>query len=97
MFYRNDNDRIWFYHSRVIMNDWMKEFNLSETQKAEIFGVGLWPFAISIVLFSLFIDKIGYKPAMIFAFFMSRHFSNCHFECKRLLGALRWKFYCRYR
>ena len=34
----------------------------------QIFGVGLWPFAISIVLFSLVIDKIGYGKAMVFAF-----------------------------
>ncbi|MEO1999509.1 MAG: MFS transporter, partial [Planctomycetaceae bacterium] len=41
---------------------------LSETQKGEIFGAGLWPFAISIVLFSLVIDRIGYGSAMVFAF-----------------------------
>ena len=51
-----------------IIGDWAKEFNLTETQKGEIFGVGLWPFAISIVLFSLIIDKVGYKVAMIFGF-----------------------------
>lgn len=28
----------------------------------------MWPFAISIVLFSLIIDKVGYKNSMIFAF-----------------------------
>jgi MFS family permease len=52
----------------VILPDWGKEFNLTQTQLGEIAGVGLWPFAISIVLFSLIIDKIGYKTAMIFAF-----------------------------
>ncbi|MBX2843054.1 MAG: MFS transporter [Flammeovirgaceae bacterium] len=52
----------------MILDDLGAEFNLSNTQKGEIAGVGLWPFAISIVLFSLFIDKIGYKVAMIFAF-----------------------------
>ena len=31
-------------------------------------GVGLWPFAVSIVLFSLIIDKIGYGRAMVIAF-----------------------------
>ena len=51
-----------------LMDTWAKEFGLSETQKGEIFGVGLWPFAISIVLFSLIIDKIGYRTAMFFAF-----------------------------
>lgn len=52
----------------MIMDDWAKQFGLSETQKGEIFGVGLWPFAISIVLFSMIIDKIGYGRAMVFAF-----------------------------
>ena len=52
----------------MIIGDWAAEFGLTETQKGEIFGVGLWPFAISIVLFSLIIDRIGYKAAMIFGF-----------------------------
>lgn len=51
-----------------IIGDWETDFNLTETQKGEILGVGLWPFAISIVLFSLIIDKIGYGKAMVFAF-----------------------------
>lgn len=44
------------------------QFGLSETQKGEIFGAGLWPFSISIVLFSLVIDRIGYGKAIAFAF-----------------------------
>jgi MFS family permease len=52
----------------ITLPDWGKEFNLTQTQLGEIAGVGLWPFAISIVLFSLIIDKIGYKTAMVFAF-----------------------------
>jgi MFS family permease len=51
----------------VVLPQWGEEFNLTQTQLGEISGVGLWPFAISIVLFSLIIDKIGYKTAMIFA------------------------------
>lgn len=46
--------------------EWGAEFGLTETQVGEILGAGLWPFAISIVLFSLVIDKIGYKAAMWF-------------------------------
>lgn len=52
----------------LLLEDLGNEFNLTNTQKGEISGVGLWPFAISIVLFSLFIDRIGYRAAMIFAF-----------------------------
>jgi len=51
-----------------IIGDLQADFKLDETQKGQILGVGLWPFAISIVLFSLVIDKIGYGTAMIFAF-----------------------------
>ncbi len=47
-------------------NQWGPEFGLSETQIGEIFGVGFWPLAISLVLFSLIIDRVGYKVAMWF-------------------------------
>ncbi len=56
----------------LTLPQWGSEFNLTNTQIGEIAGVGLWPFAISIVLFSLIIDRVGYKNAMIFAFV-------CHF------------------
>src|SRR5688572_6533053 len=46
---------------------WGVEFGLSETQKGELAGVGLWPFAISIVLLSLIIDRIGFKSTLWFA------------------------------
>jgi len=51
-----------------VLNDWGAEFQLTQTQLGEISGVGLWPFAISIVLFSLIVDKVGYKTSMVFAF-----------------------------
>ena len=41
---------------------------MNSVQLGEIGGVGVWPFAISIILFSLVIDKIGYGKAMAFAF-----------------------------
>src|SRR5688572_14364515 len=52
----------------LMLPEWGSEFNLTQTQLGEIAGVGLWPFAISIVLFSLVVDRIGYKTAMVFAF-----------------------------
>lgn len=52
----------------MLVSTWGREFNLSNTQLGEIMGVGLWPFALSIVLLSLVIDKIGYGKAIIFAF-----------------------------
>ncbi len=51
-----------------VLNDWGAQFNLTEEQKGIIGGVGLFPFAISIILFSLIIDRIGYGTAMVFAF-----------------------------
>ena len=51
-----------------ILHELQLEFGLSETQKGEILGAGLWPFGISIVLFSLVVDKFGYGRSMIFAF-----------------------------
>ena len=51
--------------SRVLTaGTWGTEFGLTATQVGEILGAGLWPFAISIILFSLVIDHIGYKTAM---------------------------------
>jgi len=52
----------------MLMGQWQIEFALSETQKGEILGAGFWPFGVSIVLFSLLIDKVGYGKSMIFAF-----------------------------
>jgi len=46
-----------------IIGDWAEEFNLSEAEKGDILGVGFWPFAFSIFLLSLFIDRIGYGRA----------------------------------
>jgi len=47
---------------------WPAEFGLDPIQAGVLFGHGIWPFAISIILFSLFIDKIGYRTAMLFSF-----------------------------
>ena len=57
-----------FVFRAFIMVDWGTQFGLSKTQQGEIFGVGFWPFGISIVIFSLIIDKIGYKKSMVFGF-----------------------------
>ncbi|MEM9283927.1 MAG: MFS transporter, partial [Verrucomicrobiota bacterium] len=47
---------------------WPSDFGLNAVQGQELFGAGIWPFAISIILFSLVIDKIGYRTAMVFSF-----------------------------
>lgn len=53
-----------------VLQDWGAQFQLTQTQLGEISGVGLWPFAVSIVLFSLIVDKVGYKTSMVFAFLL---------------------------
>ncbi len=52
----------------TILGDWEQQFGLSNEQKGYINGVGLYPFAISIILFSLVVDRIGYGTSMAIAF-----------------------------
>ncbi len=47
---------------------WPEQFGLDKVQGGILFGAGIWPFAISIILFSLVIDRVGYKFAMYFSF-----------------------------
>jgi MFS family permease len=55
----------------AVLNDWAKQFDLSNEQLGYINGA-LGSFAISIILLSLVIDKVGYGRAMVFGFL-------CHF------------------
>jgi MFS family permease len=52
----------------AILEEWRGQFNLSNEQIGYIGGAGLYPFAISIILFSLVIDRIGYGISMGVAF-----------------------------
>lgn len=47
---------------------WPADFGLDKVQSQVLFGAGIWPFAISIILFSLIIDRVGYRTAMFFSF-----------------------------
>ncbi|HEX4129085.1 MAG TPA: MFS transporter [Pirellulales bacterium] len=53
----------------AILGDLAREFDLSNEQLGYINGAGSYPFAISIILLSLVIDRIGYGRTMAFAFF----------------------------
>lgn len=44
------------------------DFGIDKVTVGALKGAGVWPFAISIILFSLVIDKIGYRAAMLFSF-----------------------------
>ncbi|MDE0864558.1 MAG: MFS transporter [Rubripirellula sp.] len=46
----------------------IKTLGLDPAQVGAFKGIQVWPFALSIIIFSLIIDKVGYKFSMIFAF-----------------------------
>ncbi len=56
--------------SRMILcgGQFATDFGLDKVTVGELQGAGIWPFGVSIILFSLFIDRIGYKVAMLFSF-----------------------------
>ena len=57
--------------SRMILcggDQFAREFGLDKVAAGELQGAGIWPFGVSIILFSLFIDRIGYKVAMVYSF-----------------------------
>jgi MFS family permease len=54
---------------RVMIPDmWAGEFQITKTQVGVLTGAALWPIAVTMILFSLLVDKIGYKISMFFAF-----------------------------
>jgi MFS family permease len=57
-----------FISRMFLLNEWGDQFGLDAAQIGRLAGIGIWPFAVSIIGFSLFIDKIGYKASMIIAF-----------------------------
>jgi MFS family permease len=44
------------------------DFNLDKVAVGTLQGAGIWPFGVSIIVFSLIIDRIGYKVAMVISF-----------------------------
>ncbi len=57
-----------FIARMFLIGTWASEFGLDPAEAGRLAGIGIWPFAVSIIGFSLIIDKIGYKVAMVFAF-----------------------------
>lgn len=49
------------------LGTWSVEFNIDGNAAGAIFGASLWPIAVGMILFSLIVDKIGYKISMLFA------------------------------
>lgn len=56
--------------SRIYLCDvrFESDFGIDKVKLGVLKGAGMWPFAISIILFSLVIDKIGYRVAMVVSF-----------------------------
>ncbi len=57
-----------FITRMFLVPTWAEEFGLDPAQAGRLAGIGIWPFALSIIGFSLFIDRIGYKTAMVISF-----------------------------
>src|SRR2546422_10674550 len=57
-----------FISRAFLINEWAQTFNLTQQQVGALQGAGLFPFALSIIFFSLIVDRIGYGRAMVFAF-----------------------------
>jgi MFS family permease len=56
-----------FISRMFLIGEWSTQFGLDAAQAGRLAGIGIWPFAVSIIAFSLVIDRIGYKKAMLFA------------------------------
>ncbi|MFT6111215.1 MAG: MFS family permease, partial [Planctomycetota bacterium] len=56
---------------RVAMGgEYGAELDLSNQQIGEVFGASLWPIALTMIGFSLVIDRTGYKLPMVIAFLL---------------------------
>ena len=54
---------------RVMIPDmWVESFQVTKAEVGGLTGAALWPIAITMILFSLLVDRIGYKVSMFFAF-----------------------------
>lgn len=52
----------------MIPSLWAENFQITLADVGALTGAALWPIAITMIIFSLLVDKIGYKISMFFAF-----------------------------
>jgi MFS family permease len=79
-----------FITRAFLVNDpsfWQATFALDQVQAGELFGAGIWPFAISIILFSLIIDNVGYRAAMLFSFVCYALYAVLAFQAYGIVNA----------
>ena len=53
-----------------ILGDWATQFGFTKSELGTITGGGLVGFGLIIILSSLFVDKVGYKPILLIAFIL---------------------------
>ena len=79
-----------FITRAFLVNDpafWQTTFALDQVKAGELFGAGIWPFAISIILFSLIIDQVGYRAAMYFSFICYALYAFLAFQAYGIVNA----------
>lgn len=54
----------------AILNDWANQYGFTKSELGTITGGGLVGFGAVIILASLFLDKVGYKPILMIAFLL---------------------------
>ena len=54
-----------------ILGEWESKFGFTKSELGEITGFGLAGFGVTIILCSIFADRIGYKALMVLAFFVT--------------------------
>ena len=59
-----------FAYRVMVLGDWKVEFNLTGAEVGTIFGASLWPIAVTMIFFSLVVDRVGYKPSIYCAFIL---------------------------
>ena len=74
-----------FISRMFLIKTWGAEFSLDPAQEGRLAGIGIWPFAVSIIGFSLVIDRIGYKTSMIIAFLGHIIWA--------IMGVIIWKYF----
>jgi MFS family permease len=57
-----------FAYRVMVLGVWGEEFSFTGKELGMIFGASLWPIAITMILFSLIVDVVGYRISMYCAF-----------------------------
>jgi MFS family permease len=53
---------------RVLVSPgWGAEYSITGTEVGQVFGLSLWPIAVTMILFSLIVDRVGYRLSMFIA------------------------------